>query len=95
MFVVSLNYTCELSEIEQHLDTHIEYLDKQYKNGVFLASGRKEPRTGGVILARSESLATLEDILSTDPFKIYGFAKYEITEFIPTKTSVELEFLKN
>ena len=95
MFVVSLTYTCKLSKIEEHLDAHIKYLEQQYKNGVFLASGRKEPRTGGVILARAESLVALETILSVDPFKINGLAKYEITEFIPTKTSVELEFLQN
>ncbi|MBB1397254.1 YciI family protein [Pseudoalteromonas sp. SG44-8] len=93
MFVVSLTYVCDMSEVDKHLNSHIEYLNKQYSNGVFLASGRKEPRIGGVILARAESREALEQILSEDPFKIYGLASYEVTEFIPSKTSPELEFL--
>lgn len=93
MFVVSLTYICDMSEVDTHLTSHIEYLNKQYSSGVFLASGRKVPRTGGVILAQVESLEALEKILSEDPFKIHGVARYEITEFTPSKTSPELEFL--
>ena len=95
MFVVSLTYICELSEVEKHLASHMEYLEQQYHDGVFLASGRKEPRTGGIILARAESLDVIKTVLSKDPFKINKLAKYEITEFITTKTSLELEFLQN
>lgn len=94
MFIISLTYICEMSEVEKHLSSHIDYLNKQYSNGVFLASGRKVPRTGGVILAKAESLEVLDLILSDDPFKIHGLANYEITEFVPSKTSLELEFLK-
>lgn len=93
MFVVSLTYTCDLSEVEKHLSDHLDYLERYYGNGTFLASGRKEPRTGGVILARAESIGSLEAVLSEDPFKVHGLADYEITEFVPTKTSAELEFL--
>jgi uncharacterized protein YciI len=93
MFVVSLTYVCELSEIEKHLADHIEYLDENYANGVFLASGRKEPRTGGVILAQMESRAELDKLIAKDPFKINGLANYEVTEFIPSKTSEALSFL--
>ncbi|MBU2978795.1 YciI family protein [Alteromonas sp. C1M14] len=94
MFVISLTYICEMSEVEKHLSSHIEYLNEQYSNGVFLASGRKVPRTGGVILAKAESREVLDLILSDDPFKIHGLANYEVTEFVPSKTSLELEFLK-
>lgn len=93
MFVVSLNYVCELSEIEKHLADHIDYLDENYAQGVFLASGRKEPRTGGVILAQMESRAELEKVLAKDPFKINKLSNYEVIEFIPSKTSEALSFL--
>ncbi|KDM93440.1 YciI family protein [Photobacterium galatheae] len=94
MFVVSLTYTCSLSEIEKHLPTHIAYLDQQYAAGIFLASGRKEPRTGGVILANAASRADLEQVLLADPFRQHGLATYEVTEFIPTKTCEAFSFLK-
>lgn len=93
MFVVSLNYICELSEIEKHLADHIEYLDENYAKGIFLASGRKEPRTGGVILAQMESRAELEKLIAKDPFKINELAEYEVIEFTPSKTSEALRFL--
>lgn len=94
MFIVSLTYVCDMSEIEKYLDEHIKFLDHQYSEGNFLASGRKVPRTGGIILAVSENRETLEKILSDDPFKIHNLAHYEITEFIPTKTSDPLSFLR-
>ncbi len=94
MFVVSLNYICELSEIEKHLEAHIAYLDRYYEDGTFLASGRKVPRTGGVILAQAASRELLDEVLSEDPFKINGLANYDVIEFIPTKTSDKLGFLQ-
>jgi len=94
MFIISLTYTCEISEVEKYLSRHIDYLNEQYSNGVFLASGRKVPRTGGVILAKAESREVLDLILSDDPFKIHGLANYDVTEFVPSKTSPELAFLK-
>jgi uncharacterized protein YciI len=93
MFVVSLTYVCELSEIEKHLADHIDYLDENYAKGVFLASGRKEPRTGGVILAQMDSRTELDKLIEKDPFKINGLANYEVIEFIPSKTIEALSFL--
>lgn len=94
MFIISLTYICDISEVEKHLADHIDYLDRQYSDGIFLASGRKVPRTGGVILANVESRDKLDRILAEDPFKQHTLANYDVTEFIPTKTSSELEFLR-
>jgi uncharacterized protein YciI len=93
MFIVSLTYVCEMSEVDRYLDSHIAYLNNQYAKGIFLASGRKEPRTGGIILAVANSRELLDTILAQDPFNIHGLATYEVTEFIPTKASEELSFL--
>ena len=93
MFIVSLKYICDLSEIEKHLPAHIEYLERHYAAGHFIASGRKVPRTGGIILALSDSREDIDQIIAEDPFYINGLAEYEVTEFIPTKTSEELAFL--
>ncbi|WP_417760357.1 YciI family protein [Shewanella sp.] len=83
MFIVSLTYRCDLSEIERHLPAHIAYLDKYYAAGVFLASGRKVPRDGGVILATAPNRAALLTILAEDPFQRHLLADYQITEFVP------------
>lgn len=93
MFVVSISYTVELSEVDPHIDAHIIFLEKYYATGNFIASGRKVPRTGGVILAQAESKTALERILQEDPFAKANIAEYEITEFIPTKVAEGLEAL--
>lgn len=84
MFIVSLTYMKPLEEVEKHLEAHVKYLKKQYAADSFIASGRKVPRTGGVILSKLENRDILEKILEEDPFKIHGIADYEIIEFVPT-----------
>lgn len=85
MFVVSIEYKVGLSQIDDFIPEHIEFLDKFYKKGNFIASGRKVPRTGGVILATTNSREELESILAEDPFYKENLASYEVTEFVPSK----------
>lgn len=93
MFIVELTYTTELSNVDKFLNAHVEFLNEQYELGYFHASGPKVPRTGGIILSNVKDKKELEAILEKDPFKINGLADYQITEFIPRKTSEELQFL--
>ncbi|WP_305812018.1 YciI family protein [Photobacterium leiognathi] len=93
MFIVSITYISEMSQIDKYLDAHIEYLDRNYERGVFIASGRKVPRSGGIILAKARNLSELEEILNDDPFKIHNLADYELTEFVPTKAATEFSSL--
>lgn len=60
MFIVSLNYVKDLTDIEAHLSDHVAYLDRYYRQGVFLMSGRKQPRTGGIIVMQAESVEQVE-----------------------------------
>lgn len=85
MFVVSIEYKVDLAEVDKLIPEHIEFLDKYYDKGNFLASGRKVPRTGGVILARASSKEELDTILAEDPFNKANLADYEVTEFLPSK----------
>ncbi len=93
MFIVSLTYIREISQIDKYLEAHIEYLDKNYEKGFFIASGRKVPRSGGVILVNARNRTELEEIINDDPFKIHNLADYEFTEFVPTKSAPEFASL--
>ncbi|KXX67240.1 YciI family protein [Flammeovirga sp. SJP92] len=93
MFIINLTYKTDLEKVDQFLEEHIEYLDEQYELENFIASGRKIPRTGGVILSNLESKTKLEEILKKDPFHKNELADYDIIEFVPSKTSEELKFL--
>lgn len=93
MFIISLTYIVSLEKVELELNNHIKYLKEQYANGVFIASGRKIPRTGGIILSNLKDINKLNKIIEKDPFHKKGIAEYNITEFIPTMSSNELSFL--
>lgn len=94
MFVISLRYIKSLSEVDAFIPAHITYLNLYYDRGIFLASGRKVPRTGGVIMAKAASKKQIEEIIKQDPFYIEGIAEYDIMEFTPTMTAPSLAFLK-
>lgn len=91
MFVLELTYTAPLDQVDAALEAHVAWLDTQYEQGVFLASGRKNPRDGGVILAVAEDRARIEGIAATDPFVTAGVCAYRVTEFVATKTAPALE----
>ncbi|GGB04586.1 MULTISPECIES: YciI family protein [Agarivorans] len=93
MFIVSLNYIKPLEEVDGFISEHVAFLDEQYRLGHFLLSGRKQPRSGGVILASVKDRVKLEQILAQDPFQREKLASYEVTEFLPTKSSDALAFL--
>ncbi|MEU2351505.1 YciI family protein [Streptomyces misionensis] len=90
MFVLELTYTKPLDAVDALLAEHVAWLEEQYEKGVFLASGRKVPRDGGVILAVAEDRARVEEVVASDPFTVGGVCAYRITEFIATKTAPEL-----
>lgn len=89
MFIIELTYNVPADEIDKQLVPHMEYLDKYYQSGHFLASGRQEPRTGGIILAKASSKKRIEEIVADDPFFQKKLATYRIIEFKATKNTKE------
>ena len=56
-------------------------LNKHYAAGTFIASGRKIPRDGGIILALAEDKQQVEAIMAEDPFCKHGLAEVRVIEF--------------
>lgn len=94
MFVIILDYIKPLTEIDRLVDGHRAFLERNYANGTFLLSGRQEPRTGGIIIARGDSEAEIRRVIEEDPFFTENAAQYRIIRFLPTSAAVGLEFLK-
>jgi len=90
--IVSLSYKKDISEVEKFIESHIQFLDKYYADKKFIFSGRKNPRTGGVILVRNVDRQELDNIIKQDPFYQNGIADYDITEVIPTKYDENFAF---
>ncbi|OMQ26777.1 YciI family protein [Serratia oryzae] len=91
MYVVSLTYHRPIEEVDNHLEGHVAWLQQHYQDGTFIASGRKNPRTGGVILVKGIERARLDAILAQDPFN--AIAHYEVTDVALTLTSAGFEAL--
>jgi uncharacterized protein YciI len=94
MFIVTLTYQRPLAEIDVLMRSHVTWLKRHYKSGLFIASGRQVPRRGGIILARSGDRAALEAAMADDPFVAHGAARFEVLEFTPSMMAPGAEALK-
>ena len=94
MFILSLTYVKPQEEADRLMEPHLAWVKQGYDIGMFLASGRKVPRTGGLILARGER-ADIEAFVAADPFSVHGVADYEITEVALTRTADGLDILRH
>ena len=91
MFIINLTYIEPLEAVEKHLEKHIDFLNQYYTKGLFIASGRKNPRTGGIILMRAKNKDAVQEIIAHDPFYQNEIAQYEIIEFEASKYCPELK----
>ena len=93
MFIIDLNYIVPLEELDAHMAAHVEYLHEYYEKNIFVASGRKVPRTGGIILAMAGSMEEVEEIIKEDPFHKHKLAEFTITQFSTSKYHPDLKNL--
>ena len=93
MFIINLNYIVPLEQLDAHMTEHVKYLHKYYKQNVFITSGRKVPRTGGIILAMGKSKEEIESIIKEDPFYIHQLAEFTVTEFLNSQSHPDFKKL--
>lgn len=84
MFIAILTYKKPLSEVDRFFAAHREYLANHYATGDFIASGPQSPRVGSVIMIKADDRASVDFIISQNPFNINAIADYQIVEFTPT-----------
>jgi len=94
MLILSLTYTKSQEEADLQMPPHLAWVKEGYDRGWFIASGRKVPRTGGVIVAKGDR-SELEAFVAEDPFVLHGIAAYEITEVALTTAAAGFEGLKD
>jgi len=90
MFVIELTYRAPLAEIDRHMKAHMAFLNEQYASGRFVASGRKIPRDGGIIVAVGGSKAEIEALMRQDPFVARGLAEVRVVEFRASQRAPDL-----
>lgn len=92
MLIIELTYKKPFDDVNKLLQSHRDFLDKYYKEKLFLASGPKNPRNGGIILSSGDRV-TIDKILEEDPFYQHEIADYRIIEFEPNKYSDDFKNL--
>jgi uncharacterized protein YciI len=95
MFIIDLQYIVPLEELDEHMAGHVKFLQKYYKKGLFVASGRKVPRTGGIILTVAKDEAAVNKIMKEDPFTKHELAEYTLTHFLTSQYHPDLKDLLN
>jgi uncharacterized protein YciI len=87
MYAIALiRYRRPLDEVIANTDNHRAYLRTLKDQGLLLASGPMDPRTGGILLLRvpdGDSAAALDRIRDGDPFTQLGIAQYELVPWVP------------
>ncbi|MFT3783791.1 MAG: YciI family protein [Nibricoccus sp.] len=83
--VVEITYTAPLAEIDRVLQSHRDFLQIGYDEKRLLLSGPQNPRTGGVVIARGESVEDVKAFFARDPYQVNQLANYRFIEFTPVK----------
>jgi uncharacterized protein YciI len=81
-----LRYRKPLEDVLQVVEAHRAYLAGLKRDGLLLASGPLDPRTGGALLLRvpdPDVAAALDRVRDGDPFVQAGVAQYELMPWIP------------
>jgi uncharacterized protein YciI len=91
VFVLLLTYIKPLSEVDALMREHVAWLNEQYAAGRFLVSGRRIPRTGGVILTRGDDRGEIEALAASDPFVSGGVATCDVIQFRDSQSAPGLD----
>ena len=87
LFIIDLHYLAPLEKLDEAMEAHVLFLDGHYKHGNFITSGRKVPRTGGIIIASAGSKNEVEEWMQEDPFCKLGLSSFIITEFLASQSN--------
>ena len=63
------------------------------ENNTFIVTGKKVPRTGGILIANAASRGEVEKIITEDPFYLHKVAEMTITEFTHARHNSALDNL--
>ncbi|HWR34267.1 MAG TPA: YciI family protein [Clostridia bacterium] len=76
-----LRYRRPLEEVLKLVDEHRAYLRELKEQGILIASGPLDPRSGGALLLRiseADAQPALDRVRDNDPYTRNGLAQYEI-----------------
>lgn len=101
MYAIAIvRYRSPLEKVLQHIDEHRVYLRGLERQGLLLASGPLDPRSGGALLLNvpdekdTTAHLALDRIRDNDPFVKAGVAQYELLPWVPVIGKERLDSLQ-
>ena len=85
MYILFINFTKSLQDIQPVFPAHLEFIDAHIKTGKFILSGGLTGKPAGVVLANINNGDELKALLAEDPFVLEQVAEYEVIEFTPSR----------
>jgi uncharacterized protein YciI len=86
MYAIALiRYRRPLEEVVEVTEQHRAYLKTLKDEGVLIASGPMDPRSGGMLLLDvpdDDVSATLDRVREGDPYVTFGLAQYEMIPWV-------------
>lgn len=86
MYAVAIfRYRRPLEEVLEVTDRHRAYLKDLKDEGILIASGPMDPRSGGLLLLRvpdDDVIGTLDRVREGDPYVTFGLAQYEVIPWV-------------
>lgn len=80
-----ITYTVPLEKIDEILPQHRKFLQDDYNKNILLLSGPMNPRSGGVVIARAQSIDKIKKFFDLDPYNTNNYASFNFIEFDPVK----------
>src|SRR4051812_41484087 len=82
MYAIALiRYRRPLEEVLEVTEQHRTYLKTVQDEGILIASGPMDPRSGGILLLNvpdDDIIPTLDRVRDGDPYVTFGLAQYEM-----------------
>ncbi len=90
-FIIDIQYKIPVEQLGDILPKHRAFLQIGYDQGLLLLSGPKNPKNGGIVVARAESLIELQEFFNQDPYHLHDVANHTFIEFEPVKRQSFME----
>ncbi|MET8576544.1 YciI family protein [Streptomyces sp. NPDC005012] len=83
MYILMNTYTVPTRAIDAELPRHRRWVEHHFAEGHFIFGGRREPRTGGFVVAATDDEGEAREYLEEEPLFAQGLVTWEMFGLLP------------
>ncbi|MEU6158483.1 YciI family protein [Streptomyces sp. NPDC047130] len=87
MYILMNTYTVPTQAIDAELPRHRRWVEHHFAEGHFIFGGRREPRTGGFVVAATDDEGEAREYLEEEPLFAQGLVTWELFGLVPQLSS--------